>query len=93
MQCKTNTARFNFERPQRQRIKHLPDNTIIKRQNYQNLEFSREVPLKTSRERPKSAPYPRLKNSERTSNFQVLVNWEHFYEKNFRKKSHNAEKN
>ena len=36
---------------------------------------------KTSRERPKSAPYPRLKNSKRTSNFQVLVNWEHFYEK------------
>ena len=34
----------------------------------------------TSRERPKSAPYPRLKNSKRISNFQVLVNWEHFYE-------------
>ena len=48
--------------------------------------------LKTSRERPKSAPYPKLKNSKRTSNFQVLVNWENFYEKKFRKKSHNAEK-
>ena len=46
----------------------------------------------TSRERPKSAPYPRLKNSKRISNFQVLLNWEHFYEFFFRKKSHNAEK-
>ena len=41
----------------------------------------------TSRERPKSAPYPRLKNSKRTSNFQVLVNWENFYEKKFFEKS------
>ena len=40
----------------------------------------------TSRERPKSAPYPRLKNSKRTSNFQVLVNWEHLRKKkNFEK--------
>ena len=41
----------------------------------------------TSRERPKSAPYPRLENSKRTSNFQVLVNWELFYKKNFSEKS------
>ena len=41
----------------------------------------------TSRERPKSAPYPRLKTSKRTSNFQVLVNWEHFYENFFFEKS------
>ena len=41
----------------------------------------------TSRERPKSAPYPRLKNSKRTSNFQVLVHWEHFYEKKIFEKS------
>ena len=43
----------------------------------------------TSRDRPKSAPYPRLKNSKRTSKFQSIL----FYStKNFFKKSHNAEK-
>ena len=40
----------------------------------------------TRRERPKSAPYPRLKNSKGLQNFKVLVNWEPFHEKNFLKK-------
>ena len=48
------------------------------------LRYLRSIRI-TSRERPKSAPYPRLKNSRRTSNFQVLVNWEHFYEKKIEK--------
>ena len=47
---------------------------------------------KTSRDRPKSAPYPRLKISKKTSkcqvfSFTVLENWI-FYEKNFSKKLH-----
>ena len=50
----------------------------------------------TSRDRPKSAPYPRLKNSKKTSkcqvfSFTVLEN-QKFYEKNFSKKLH-TEKN
>ena len=50
------------------------------------------IPPKTSRERPKSAPYPRLKNSKRTSKFPSfgelgLLLWKFFFEK-----SHNAEK-
>ena len=47
----------------------------------------------TSRERPKSAPYPRLKNSKRTSKFPSigklgLLLWKKIFEK----KSHSAEK-
>ena len=41
---------------------------------------------KTSRERPKSAPYPRLKNSKKTSKCQVLfysTRKSKFFEKNF----------
>ena len=57
---------------------------------------SRKQPLKdyvfyylTSRDRPKSAPYPRLKNTKKTSkcqvySFTVLEN-RIFFEKNFRK--------
>ena len=45
---------------------------------------------RTSRDRPKSAPYLRLKNSKRTSKCQSIG--ENFYEKNFFLKSHNAEK-
>ena len=46
----------------------------------------------TSRDRPKSAPYPRLKNSQKTSkcqvfSFTVLENRK-LYEKNFSKKLH-----
>ena len=37
------------------------------------------TPLLTSRDRPKSAPYPRLKNSKRTSKFQSIL----FYSTNF----------
>ena len=36
-----------------------------------NKEFGDEI--KTSRDRPKSAPHPRLKNSKRTSNCQFTV--------------------
>ena len=48
--------------------------------------------IQTSRDRPKSASYRRLKNSKKTSNcqvfpFTVLENWK-FYEKNFSKKLH-----
>ena len=39
--------------------------------------------LKTSRDRPNSAPYLRLKNSKRTSICQVLVSWGPFYENFF----------
>ena len=47
----------------------------------------------TSRDRPKSAPYPRLKNSKKTSkcqvfSFRVLQNRKFFEKKNFRKKLH-----
>ena len=58
----------------------------------------------TSRDRPKSAPYPRLKNSKKTSKCQVLfysTRKSKFFEKKIfekitqkmDKKSHNAEKN
>ena len=47
--------------------------------------------IKTSRDRPKSAPYLRLKNSCRTSKCQSIGEFGTFYEKN-PKKSHNAEK-
>ena len=52
--------------------------------------------MKTSRDRPKSAPYPRLKNSKKTSkcqvfSFTVLENRK-ICEKNFSKKLH-TEKN
>ena len=48
----------------------------------------------TSRDRPKSAPYLRLKNTKRTSKCQSIgelgtLLWKFFFEK----KSHNAEKN
>ena len=36
----------------------------------------------TSRERPKSAPYLRLKNSKSTSKCQRIGELGHFYEKN-----------
>ena len=45
----------------------------------------------TSRDRPKSAPYPRLKNSKKTSKCQVLfysTRKSKFFEKNFSKKIH-----
>ena len=47
------------------------------------------VELETSRDRPKSAPYPRLKNSKKTSKCQVLfysTRKSKFFEKNFSKK-------
>ena len=50
----------------------------------------------TSRDRPKSAPYPRLKNSKKTSkcqvfSFTVLEN-QKLFEKNFSKKLHTQKK-
>ena len=46
----------------------------------------------TSRDRPKSAPYPRLKNSKKTLKCQVfsftVLGNRKFYEKNFSKKLH-----
>ena len=54
--------------------------------------FFDTLPLKiTSRDRPKSAPYPRLKNSKKTSKCQVLfysTRKSKFFEKNFSKKLH-----
>ena len=48
----------------------------------------------TSRNRPKSAPYLRLKNSKGLQYVKVLVSWGPFYEKKiWGKKSPNAEKN
>ena len=41
----------------------------------------------TSRDRAKSAPYLRLKNSNRLQYVKVLVSWGPFYEKHFWKKS------
>ena len=49
------------------------------------------IQRQTSRERPKSAPYLRIKIAKGVQNVKVLVNWGPFYEKN-EKKSHNAEK-
>ena len=49
----------------------------------------------TSRDRPKSAPYPRLKNSKKTSKCQVLfysTRKSKFFEKNFSKKLHTQKK-
>ena len=48
---------------------------------------------RTSRDRPKSAPYPRLKNSKRTSKFQTWSILFYSTENFFCKKSQNAEKN
>ena len=41
----------------------------------------------TSRERPKSAPYLRLKNTKRLQNVKVLVNWGPVYKKILKKVS------
>ena len=50
--------------------------------------------LRTSRDRPKSAPYLRLKNSKRTSICQSIGELGTLlWKKNLEKKSHNAEKN
>ena len=46
------------------------------------------IGVETSRDRPKSAPYPRLKNSKKTSKCQVLfysTRKSKFFEKNFSK--------
>ena len=49
--------------------------------------------MRTSRERPKSVPYLRLKNSKRTSKCRSIGELGPFYEKtNFEKKSYNAKK-
>ena len=61
--------------------------TINFRRTFKNYfgQFARiEKKKKTSRERPKSAPYPRLKNSERTSKFPSfgelgLLLWKIFF--------------
>ena len=45
------------------------------------------LPKLTSRDRPKSAPYLRLKNSRRTSKCQSIGESGPFYEKKFLKKS------
>ena len=53
--------------------------------------ISKLIYKKTSRDRPKSAPYPRLKNSKKTSKCQVLfysTRKSKFFEKNFSKKLH-----
>ena len=44
--------------------------------------------VKTSRDRPKSAPYLRLKNSKKTSKCQSIGELGTFYEKKIEKKSH-----
>ena len=44
--------------------------------------------VKTSRDRPKSAPYLRLKNSKKTSKCQIIGELGTFYEKKIEKKSH-----
>ena len=48
--------------------------------------------MQTSRDRPKSAPYPRLKNSKKTSKCQVfcitVLENRKFFEKKFSKKLH-----
>ena len=54
------------------------------------------IEKKTSRDRPKSAPYPRLKNSKKTSKCQVLfysTRKSKFFEKNFFEKITYSKKN
>ena len=51
------------------------------------------IQFQTRRERPKSAPYLRLKDSKRTSKCQSIGELgTPFMKKKFEKKSHNAEK-
>ena len=69
-----------------------------------NLRFAKSLLNQTSRDRPKSAPYPRLINSKKTSKCQVFSFTIHENQKFFEKityskngpsgalKSHNAEK-
>ena len=54
-------------------------------------EESKRKKEETSRDRPKSAPYPRLKNSKKTSKCQVfftVLENRKFFEKNFFKKNY-----
>ena len=47
---------------------------VVKNALRQTYNFSNQcLTEKTSRDRPKSAPYPRLKNSKRTSKFQSIL--------------------
>ena len=59
--------------------------TITFRRTFKNY-FGQFVWIETSRDRPKSAPYPRLKNSKTTSKCQVLfysTRKSKFFEKKF----------
>ena len=74
---------------------YLVDNVLISVLCWSNLTVSDVYPLcfsliSTSRDRPKSAPYPRLKNTKKTSKCQVfsitVLENRKFFEKNFRNK-------
>ena len=62
---------------------------------YRKCKYRRTIVQKTSRDRPKSAPYPRLKNSKTTSKCQVLfysTRKSKFFEKKISKKLHTQKK-
>ena len=68
----------------------LKNKSAQRKVNFSVAFHFRECQL-TSRDRPKSAPYPRLKNSKKTSKCQVLfysTRKSKFFEKTFSKKLH-----
>ena len=74
------------------RIKHGTNKLLNKNCAKEYGLLAKQSVVETSRDRPKSAPYPRLKNSKKTSkcqvfSFTVLENRK-FYEKIFSKKLH-----